>query len=114
MSFALTTTQVLDRTKTVTRRLGWETLKPGTLLQAVEKGQGLKKGERVRKLAVIRVVDIRRERLDAITGEDVVREGFPKLSPRSFVLMFCDTHRKCMSITPVTRIEFEYVDEVPA
>lgn len=38
MSFALTKRQVLERTKTVTRRLGWEKLRPGDLVRAVEKG----------------------------------------------------------------------------
>jgi len=32
MSFSMTTQAVLDETKTVTRRLGWDFLKPGDLL----------------------------------------------------------------------------------
>lgn len=47
MSFALTTPQMLARAKTVTRRVGWATLQPGTVLQAVEKSQGLGRGARV-------------------------------------------------------------------
>ena len=47
MSFALTTEQVRNRTKTVTRRLGWATAKAGDIVQPIVKGQGLKKGERV-------------------------------------------------------------------
>ena len=35
MSFALTTDQILSQTKTVTRRFGWEKLKPGDVLQPV-------------------------------------------------------------------------------
>lgn len=62
MSFALTSTQINDRTKTVTRRLGWSRLRPGTLLQPVVKAQGLKKGEKVQKVGgPIRVVSVRRE-----------------------------------------------------
>jgi hypothetical protein len=125
MSFALTTQQILDRSKTVTRRVGWNFLKPGDLIQAVEKGQGLKKGEQVKKLAVIRVKDVRREALDAITDGDVVAEGFPEMSPLDFVVMFCASHRlkewqgwpelrdstrQCVPTDQVTRIEFEYVD----
>ena len=41
MSFSATVQQVRDRTKTVTRRVGWKTLQPGEVLRAVEKGQGL-------------------------------------------------------------------------
>jgi len=40
MSFSMTTDAVRNRTKTVTRRLGWNFLKPGDLLWAVEKGWG--------------------------------------------------------------------------
>lgn len=54
MSFMLTPDQILNQTKTVTRRLGWATLKPGTLVRAVRKCQGLKKGEKIEALAVLR------------------------------------------------------------
>lgn len=76
MSFAHTTPQVLARTKTVTRRDGWKNLKPGTVLRAVDKCMGFRKGEHPRELAIIRVVSVRREPLSAITDDDVVREGF--------------------------------------
>ena len=33
MSFMLTTQQIRDRTKSVTRRTGWADLQPGTLLR---------------------------------------------------------------------------------
>lgn len=36
MSFSMTTEAVRRREKTVTRRLGWSDLKPGTLLWPVE------------------------------------------------------------------------------
>jgi hypothetical protein len=67
ISFTLTTAQVRARSKTVTRRIGWENLKAGTLLCAVEKGQGLKKGERAKKLGVIRVTNVRREELQLMS-----------------------------------------------
>ena len=44
MSFALTEAQLLDGTKTVTRRLGWTMLKPGDHFRAVRKAMGLRKG----------------------------------------------------------------------
>lgn len=137
MSFALTTEQVRLRTKTVTRRTGWATLTPGTLIQPVVKGMGLKPGEKVEKIGgPIRVVSVRRERLDAIEseyGQDECRaEGFPNLSPVEFVAMFCATHRvpdnRAWGLLPkrrrqsfpmlpcdeVTRIEFEYVEQAAA
>lgn len=60
MSFSLTTPQMRDRTKTLTRRLGWYSLKPGDRVQAVVKGMGLKKGEKVERLCVIEVVSVHR------------------------------------------------------
>lgn len=105
MSFALTTRQFLDGSKTVTRRLGWKFLKVGERVMAIEKGMGLKKGEKQVELGVIEIVDVRRERLDAITQADCVREGFPSMSPDSFVEMFC-RHMRCQPHEEVTRIEF--------
>ena len=46
MSFAMTTEQVRNQTKTVTRRQGWRFLNAGDILQPVVKGMGLKKGEK--------------------------------------------------------------------
>lgn len=108
MSFALTTPQILDRSKTVTRRLGWTFLKPGDRVQAIEKGQGLKKGEHVRKLAVLRICSVRQEPLNRIYADDVLREGFPAMHWSDFVRMFCRSHKGCTPSTVVTRIEFEY------
>ncbi len=110
ISFALTTPQILNRSKTVTRRLGWRNLKPGTLLQAVEKGQGLKKGEKVKRLAIIRVERVRRQPLRAIDKVDCIREGFPELTAAEFVEMFCK-HNGCTPDAEVTRLEFSYVGE---
>jgi len=114
MAFSLTTPQVLDRTKTVTRRagFGWMTLRRGQLLQAIEKGQGLKKGEQVQKLAVIRVRTVHLETLAAITPDDVRAEGFGDLPPHDFVSFFCRTHKGIQPTSEVVRIEFEYVDGV--
>ncbi len=118
LSFALTTRQFRDRTKTVTRRRGtwWSTvLRPGTLLCGVEKSQGIKKGGLVR-LGVIRVVSVRTEPLCdmlALQGHEALREcereGFPEFTPAAFVVMFCG-EMKVRPDSVVTRIEFEYVD----
>lgn len=118
ISFALTTQQIRDRTKTVTRRRGtwWSTvLKPGDVLCAVEKSQGIKRGGLVR-LGTIRVVSVRTEllleiladKLNGYDNEESAREGFPMMDGHQFVRMF----RRHMGGPPdqsVTRIEFEYI-----
>ena len=91
MAFSHTSPYILDRSKTVTRRTGWRFLKPGDLIQAVEKSRGLKKGEHVRPLAVLRIRDVRIEPLsrlatDARYAEDELpREGFPCWSRDEFI-----------------------------
>ncbi len=109
ISFALTTDQVRARSKTVTRRLRWLKLKAGDRLQAVVKGMGLKPGETVDRICVIEVVSVRREPLNDIEAADVRREGFPTMTRREFIEMFC-RNMKCDATTIVTRIEFKYVD----
>lgn len=117
ISFALTTPQIRSRVKTVTRRTGWATLRPGTRLQAVEKAMGLKKGETVMRLAVIEVVEVTREPLRRLIDEpaygrvECVSEGFPHLSPIEFVAMFCASHKGCTPETVITRIAFRYLNE---
>ena len=107
MSFALTEPQIMDRTKTVTRRLQWENLKPGTKLQAVRKAMGLRKGERMVRLETIETIDVRREPLNVITPEDVAREGYPGETPSQFVVRFCGAMH-CDPDQEITRIEFTY------
>jgi hypothetical protein len=117
ISFFLTTPQIRSRTKSVTRRMGWAPLKPGTRLWACVKCQGLKKGERVERLAMIEVVEVSRERLRRMTDEpaygrmECVAEGFPHLTPAEFVAMFCASHKGCTPETVVTRIAFRYVQD---
>ena len=119
MSFSMTTDAIRDRSKTVTRRLGWYFLKPGDLLWACEKCMGLKKGEKVKRLALIRVVSVTGEPLNKIIQhgqEECDREGFPHLTPIGFIHMFIaanDLVRKTYSAATqvVKRIEFEYVEE---
>jgi hypothetical protein len=111
LSFALTTRQMRDRTKTVTRRRGtyWaRVLRPGDLVCAVEKSQGIKSGGLVR-LGVIRVVSVYTELLGQIRFErdGCAREGFPGLLPEEFVEMFC-RHMGGDHTQIVTRIEFEW------
>lgn len=107
ISFAYTTRQFRNRTKTVTRRKGWLRLKPGQYLRAVEKGMGLKKGEKVKVLGTIRVLSVRREPLEAITMDDVIKEGFDLMTPESFVDLYIKINGGDRDQV-VTRIEFEY------
>lgn len=113
ISFFLTTPQFKARTKHVTRRLGWKNAKPGDVLMAVEKGQGLAKGEKVNRLGQIRVTDVRQERLDAMLvhpygKQECIAEGFPTMDGAAFVSMFCE-HNGCAPSTVITRIAFDYL-----
>ena len=114
MSFALTTRQVIDQTKTVTRRFGWSFLKTGDELWAVEKGMGLKPGEKIKRLAKIRVTSIRAEPLSAMTNEDCSKEGFPSMTAANFIEMLISHYGKNITQdSTVNRIEFEYLPTPP-
>jgi hypothetical protein len=115
ISFALTKAQFRDRTKTVTRRLGWASLKPGERLMGCEKCQGLGKGGKIVRMGEIEVVSVRSEPLNLMAKDraygliEVEREGFPDWTPEQFVALFC----KANKTTPeqmVTRIEFRHVE----
>ncbi len=109
MSFALTTPQLLAGSKTVTRRLGWKTLKAGDKVRAVNKVMGFKKGERPTVYGICEVLDVRREALGAIcdNAEDVKREGFPDMNAVEFMTFFT-AKMKCKTSTMITRIEFRF------
>lgn len=115
ISCMLTVRQIENRTKGVTRRCGWLKLKAGDLLRVIVKGQGLKRGERIKGLAFIRVMNVRREPLRAMLDDiaygraEVEREGFGAMSPAGFVTMFCGSHKGCTPDTEITRIEFQYI-----
>lgn len=118
LSFALTTAQFRARTKTVTRRVGrfWTRLKIGELVCGVEKAQGIPKGGLVR-LGVIRIVDVGVEHLDVLVNfpsygaQEVVKEGFPDMTPAEFVAMFRKHMPRVLREPQVTRIEFEHVTD---
>ena len=115
ISAALTKEQMRNRTKFVTRRDGWKNLKVGELLQVCEKCQGIKKGEQMVKICVIRVTGVRREKLIRILQypnygfNECKLEGFPDWNPIRFLQFFCETHKGCTPQKVLTRIEFEYV-----
>jgi hypothetical protein len=115
MSFSLTVEQMKRHEKSCTRRYGWDDIKVGELLQAVEQCQGLKKGEHVKKLAVIRVTAERWAPLTQMVEfpeygkAEVILEGFPTMSPAEFVLMVAKANHK-EPYQMVHRIAFEYVE----
>lgn len=108
MSVALTEKPVRDRTKTVTRRLGWQFAKPGDRVTLCRKVMGRKKGEPLVRICNVEIVDVRRERLDAITADEVTLEGFPSWTVHDFIIMFMRS-MKCGHTTEVTRIEWRYL-----
>ncbi len=112
ISFSLTEPQLLDGSKDVTRRFGWQQLRAGDELVAVRKAMGLRKGEQQVVLGRVRVRQAWRERLDAIDADDVRREGFPAMTPAAFVEFFCRAN-KCKPSALVTRIEFSFTPEGP-
>lgn len=110
MSFALTTAQMYARTKTVTRRLGWDDLKPGERVMACEKCQGLGKGGKVRRIGVIECVSNRKVWLHRdMTMAECTYEGFAGIEPMQFVHMFIE-HNNCHFNCVVNRIEFKFVE----
>lgn len=116
ISFSLTKQQFRDRTKDVTRRLGWGNLKPGQGLMGCEKCQGIKPGEKIVRLGQIIVMSAWSERLDKMITDqkygqsEVIREGFPDLTPAEFVAMFCQFN-KCDPTQLITRIAFCHAPE---
>ena len=106
ISFALTIPQFNGGSKDVTRRFGWWNVKAGDVLMAVEKGMGLKPGESIKRLGLIRVVSVSREPLDAITQADVIREGFPNWTPKQFVDFLVKHYALKSRSKLVNRIEF--------
>jgi hypothetical protein len=116
ISFSMTTEQIRNRTKTVTRRLGWKNLKPGDVLNACVKCMGIKPGEKVEKICQIRVVDVTFEPLDTMLQSsgygrgECEMEGFPGMTGKQFVEMF-KANMRCTEDVEVTRIEFEYVEK---
>lgn len=135
MSVALTEDAVRERRKTVTRRLGWRTLTPGTELDLCRKVMGRRKGEPLIRIARVRVTSVRREPLSAVTDADVDREGFGPDTTSRYLhwwppgtvppeedyhgpasLAFVSFFRAAMRCEPedeVTRIEWEYLPGEP-
>ena len=111
MSFSKTICQIREQSKTVTRRFGWWGLKPGDMVQPIEKGMGLKKGEKVQKIGgPIRIISTRREMVGCVDDDDLIREGFPCMTRGEFIKLLTDNFSKATGTSDVNRIEFEYVE----
>lgn len=110
MSVSLTEAAVVARSKTVTRRMGWLNLKAGDRLTLCRKVMGRKKGEPLVRLVDVEVVSTRREPLNRIDVDEVIREGFTDMTPWEFVEFFCASHKGCLPDSTVTRIEWRYIE----
>lgn len=111
MSVSYTEQAVLERRKTVTRRLGWTFLKAGDRLTLCRKVMGRKPGEPLVRLAEVEVVSVERVPLRYINAPDVRREAVPGMEdadPDEWVRWFCE-HMRCTPYTEVTRIEWRYL-----
>lgn len=125
----MTTQQFLDHEKDVTRRLGWQHLKPDQYFTAVKKVQGRKKGEAIQVLGQCQCISNKREPLDAIIKRpyrddhqwylpdgqkahvsEMEREGFPDLTAEQFVEMICHEVKDMHLFSPVSRIVFKRLD----
>lgn len=115
MSFSITTRQFRERTKSVTRRSGWRSLRAGDRVMGAEKCMGLRRGQRVQRLGAIEITDVRREPLSRMLDEpaygraECIREGFPELTPAAFVDLYCRANRS-RPTDDVTRLAFAHVD----
>lgn len=125
MSYYLTVQQYLDGTKDTSRRIlhfskrnpkepvGWAKLKVGEHYSAVEKSQGLKKGERVRYLGQNVCVYNKPESLNEIIKRpyregsersEMEREGLGHLTAKEFVEFFIANSEKNTRPTTVVNV----------
>lgn len=112
--FTTTPAQIRARTQTVTRRLGWVDLTPGTRLQPCTRHFNRAKHQIVTRIGrPIRVVDVRREPLARMLDDptygaaECVLEGVPDMAPADFVQRYTKLHACALTVI-VTRIEFAY------
>lgn len=123
MSVSHTEQAVVERRKTVTRRLGWTFLKPGDRLTLCRKVMGRKPDEPLVRLAEVEVTSVRRERLSDVTVEDVAAEAVPAAAfdaadhgAGCVTGCWAEWFARTMGLGDnvdgwVTRIEWRYLDE---
>jgi hypothetical protein len=97
-------------------------MKPGDIVCAVEKGQGLGKGGKIKRLGKIEIISCESEQLRCIEysyhrndsqdprgiATEMSREGFPLLKAAEFVKLFCKLN-DCKPDQIVYRIVFKKV-----
>lgn len=115
ISFSMTTQQIRDKSKTVTRRRGWANLQLKTKLIACVKCMGLKKGQQIERIGLIEVLDVKREALGELLkepygSEEARKEGFPELTGEQFAKKFIADQGGDLNQI-VTRIEFKHIRE---
>lgn len=119
MSVAYTADAVVERRKTVTRRKGWQFLKPGDRLTLCRKVQGRKPGEPLERLAEVEVVSVRREQLRRMSDDldygcaETLLEGMaggPGIFPSFFIEHYFVNAQGMSRDDEVTRIEWRYLD----
>lgn len=112
MSFFYTQDQVRAGTKTETSRKGWEFLKPGDKVMAVEKGMGLKKGEKIVRIRPIEIVKnepiMCRQRF--YTKKNVKAEGFGNMRADIFIEKILVKKCKCKHNERLNRLTFKYIE----
>lgn len=118
MSCSMTIDAVRSRRKTVTRRslLTWSTLAAGDRLTLVERGMGLRRGERQVVLAEVEVVSVRLEPLLAgLSHGEIRKEGINKhMTPHEWAHWWADAHGVGggdLGTVWCRRIEWVYLDE---
>lgn len=113
MSFSMTTEQYRNRTKLVTRRFGWDFLRPGDLFMGIEKGMGLPKGAKIVRMHPSRVLLVTPEPVYAIHDypNDCELEGFPDWTPDQFIEFLCKKSGKKPDAI-LNRILFEHLEDV--
>lgn len=110
MSVSMTLDAVRDQTKTVTRRHvdTWKTLASGDRLTLIEKGMGLRKGDKQVVVAEVEIVDVRVEPIrliDTVVGygrQEIELEGFDsdEWAPIEWATWWAGAHGYSIRIKP--------------
>lgn len=121
IAFNWTSAQILDGTKTVTRRVSpwlfeqlrrpvWNASTDGNRLGDWPRVIAVR-GREASPFARLDVFSVRRERLDLLTLDDVDREGFPGRSREWFLGLYCREFR-CYPSSVVSVIEFRLAERL--
>lgn len=84
ISFAMTKWQFQAGIKPISRRVGWDFLKPGDELMGVDRVMGFKKGQHPIKYHPIRILSNVPEPLDDIVRRPIRESGIPEVELEGF------------------------------